>query len=88
MKSDTFSLRVDIYGFLLFLDENGIALREDLAQPFQGTIARSRQKARVVTASSSPLLSKVVTSAIRVSNNQPSSGGKFSPNIIDLKVGK
>ena len=73
---------------ILFLDENGVALREDLLQNLQGGTSGSRRRPRIVTAASSPLMAKVVTSAIRVSNHQSVRDGKYMPQITNLKVGK
>lgn len=74
---------------IFYLDENGVALREDLLHSLQGTISGSRRGPRILTgASSSPLMAKVVTSAIRVSNHQPITDGKYLPQVIDLKIGK
>ncbi|XP_054711486.1 uncharacterized protein LOC129221074 [Uloborus diversus] len=67
-------------------DKNGFAVREDLVQPLQQTIERTRleSRPRIVTAPRTPL-SQVVSSAIRVTGGQE--GGKFRPKVIDMKVG-
>ncbi|KFM82785.1 hypothetical protein X975_14431, partial [Stegodyphus mimosarum] len=69
-------------------DKNGVAVREDLMQPFD---RRSNQ--RILTTQAllqKPLMAHVVTSAIRVTGqtNHGGGNGKFFPKVFDIKVGK
>lgn len=86
---NSFASNAVFNSLISYVDENGVALREDVLHSLQGTISGSRRRPRILTsASSSPLMAKVVTSAIRVSNHQPITDGKYVPQVIDLKIGK